>query len=164
MSDYFQEMNFEQIDDDRVAEHQLMLMARYILESGYDELLNIHPELERLPPPASKELVKNLKSRIVTVHDEKCPICLAPNENLEGTEKFLTLPCSHSFHDQCIVPWLEKTNSCPLCRAELKTDDAEYEERKKSKQRKHENLETLHSSMFGWIFFKLTPLSSFSFQ
>lgn len=148
MSDYFQEMNFQAIDDDRVEEHQLMLMARFLHESGFEELLNLHPESERLPPPASKEFVKSLKSRLVTEHDEKCPICLAPNENLT-TEKFLTLPCSHAFHDQCILPWLEKTNSCPLCRAELKTDDAAYEERKKSKQRKQENLDSIHSSMFG---------------
>lgn len=149
MSDYFQEMNFEQIEDDRREEHQYMLMVRFLLESGYDELVNMHPDSERLPPAASKELVQNLKSRLVNEHDEKCPICLAPNENLTGNEKFLKLPCEHEFHDQCILPWLQKTNSCPLCRAELKTDDKEYEERKKSKQRKQENLETIHNSMFG---------------
>lgn len=148
MSDYFQEMNFSPIDSDRVEEHQLMLMARFLHESGFEELLNLHPESDRLPPPASKEFVKNLKSRLVTEHDEKCPICLAPNENLT-TEKFLTLPCAHEFHDQCILPWLEKTNSCPLCRAEMMTDDAAYEERKKAKQRKQENLDSIHSSMFG---------------
>ena len=126
-----------------------MLMARFLLESGFDELINLHPESERLPPPASKEFVAGLKSRKVSEKDEKCPICIAPNENLTGTEKFLTLPCEHAFHDACILPWLERTNSCPLCRAELKTDDAEYEERKKSKQRKQENLDSLHSSMFG---------------
>lgn len=149
MSDYFQEMNFQHVDDDQVEENQLMLMVRFLRESGFDELLNLHPESERLPPPASKEFVKNLKSRAVTIHDEKCPICLAPNENLTGNEKFITLPCKHEFHETCILPWLEKTNSCPLCRAELKTDDVEYEERKKSKQRKQENLDSIHNSMFG---------------
>lgn len=125
-----------------------MLMLRFLLESGYEEFVNMHPDSERLPPPASKELIQNLPSRLVTEHDEKCPICLAPNENLT-TEKFLILPCKHNFHDKCILPWLEKTCSCPLCRQEMKTDDSNYEERKKAKQRKEENLQTIHNSMFG---------------
>jgi E3 ubiquitin-protein ligase RNF181 len=149
MSDYFQEMNFEHVEDDQIEAHQLMLMVRYLRQSGYDELLNMQEfNSERLPPPASKNLVANLKSRLVTEHDEKCPICLAPNENLDG-EKFLTLPCSHEFHDGCILPWLDRTNSCPLCRAEMKTDDQAYEEQKRKKQRKQENIEALHNSMFG---------------
>lgn len=148
MTDYFQEMNFRPIDDDRVAENQLLLMIRFLHESGYDEYFNAQLNGERLPPPTSKELIKNLKSRLVTEHDEKCPICLAPNENLSD-EKFLTLPCGHDFHDSCILPWLERTNTCPLCRSEMKTDDEEYEEQKKKKQRKQENIEALHNSMFG---------------
>lgn len=147
MTDYFEEMNFQPIDDDRVAEHQLMLMVRFLRQSGYDDL-SMQFNTDRLPPPTSQELIKNLKSRLVTVHDEKCPICLAPNENLND-EKFLTLPCDHDFHDECILPWLNRTNTCPLCRSEMKTDDEEYEEAKKRKQRKQENIEALHNSMFG---------------
>lgn len=152
MTDYFQEMNFQQIDDDQIEEHQLMLMVRYLRQSGYDELFNMQFNSERLPPPTSKELIKNLKSRLVTEHDEKCPICLAPNENLsddDNAKKFLTLPCGHDFHDECILPWLSRTNTCPMCRTEMKTDDEEYEEEKKKKQRKQENIEALHNSMFG---------------
>ncbi|KAG5672873.1 hypothetical protein PVAND_002961 [Polypedilum vanderplanki] len=150
MTDYFTEMNFEPIDENQVEAHQLMLMVRYLRQSGYDELFDTQFNTERLPPPASKELIKNLKSRSVTVHDEKCSICLAPNENLTGNEKFLTLPqCNHDFHAECILPWLERTNTCPLCRTEMKTDDSEYEEQKKRKQRKQENVEAIHNSMFG---------------
>lgn len=149
MTDYFQEMSFEPVDESRVEEHQFMLMVRYLRQSGYDEFFSTQFDGERLPPPTSKELIKNLKSRLVTIHDEKCSVCLAPNENLNGNEKFLTLPCKHDFHDECILPWLARTNSCPLCRSEMKTDDAEYEEQKKKKQRKQENIEVLHNSMFG---------------
>lgn len=151
MTDYFEELNCQPVDEENTGTHQLMLMARYLRQSGFDELLGMGLDKDRLPPPASKEIVKNLPSRLVTVDDEKCAICLVPNENLDG-QKFLTLPCSHEFHDSCIMPWLEKTNSCPMCRQEMKTDDQEYEEQKRRKQRQHqreEEIEMLHNSMFG---------------
>ncbi|ESO08959.1 hypothetical protein HELRODRAFT_74541 [Helobdella robusta] len=79
----------------------------------------------------------------------KCPICLAEHDE---RNKILEFPCHHHFHSKCITPWLEKTNSCPLCRHELPTDDKDYEEFKRQKarekQRKFE-LETLHDSMFS---------------
>lgn len=153
MTDYFEELNCQPIEEGHTGSHQLMLMARYLRQSGYEELLNMGFDRDRLSPPASKELVKNLPSRLVTEKDEKCAICLLPNENLSG-QKFLKLPCNHEFHDTCILPWLEKTNSCPMCRQEMKTDDEEYEEGKRRKQRQQqrdEEIEMLHNSMFGWM-------------
>lgn len=73
------------------------------------------------------------------------------------------MPCKHLFHSSCILPWLNnvrmsphcpalcqpltpltlspslrvhlQTNTCPLCRLELPTDNPEYEEFKKDKVR-----------------------------
>lgn len=25
-------------------------------------------------------------------------------------------PCGHYFHNDCLKPWIERTNSCPICR------------------------------------------------
>ena len=53
----------------------------------------------------------------------------------------------------CRSYWFQ-TNSCPLCRFELPTDDPMYEEMKKQKKRseqRKQDIEQLHDSMFGWI-------------
>uniref|UniRef100_V5GWC6 E3 ubiquitin-protein ligase n=1 Tax=Anoplophora glabripennis TaxID=217634 RepID=V5GWC6_ANOGL len=42
-----------------------------------------------------------------------CTICLSP---LKWDMK--TLTCSHVFHSHCITMWLNKKNTCPLCRTE----------------------------------------------
>jgi len=42
-----------------------------------------------------------------------CSICLA--EILAGSQATL-LPCSHLYHEGCIMKWLGRSNTCPLCR------------------------------------------------
>lgn len=58
---------------------------------------------------------------------EECAIC---KDQFELNENVLRLPCRHLYHKQCISPWLDAHNSCPVCRFELPTDDADYEARR----------------------------------
>ncbi|XP_066581916.1 E3 ubiquitin-protein ligase RNF181 [Prorops nasuta] len=146
MSDYFDEMGWTPLGEGETPNHFLQ-MARLLRDCGMWDLLG---ENQRLPPPASKTAVDNLPDVTITSDDTKqCPVCL---KDFDVGSQAKRMPCRHMFHNECIVPWLQKTNSCPLCRHELPTDDEDYELYKKEKLRaveREKDLETLHNSMFG---------------
>ncbi|KAL2251341.1 UNVERIFIED_CONTAM: E3 ubiquitin-protein ligase RING1-like protein [Sesamum indicum] len=48
--------------------------------------------------------------------DMLCPVCKDPFL-LNSTEKMM--PCKHTYHSDCIIPWLKINNSCPVCRFKL---------------------------------------------
>ncbi|XP_053975740.1 E3 ubiquitin-protein ligase RNF181-like [Hylaeus volcanicus] len=145
MSDYFDEMGWTPLGDGE-APNNLMQIARLFRDYGMWNFLGLPNEL---PPPASKSAIENLKEIEVSSSDSKqCPVCL---KDFEAGIFAKCMPCKHTFHTECIIPWLEKTNSCPLCRYELPTDDEDYEMYRKEKQRaveREKDLETLHNSMF----------------
>ena len=43
--------------------------------------------------------------------DDECVVCLDTLLN----KNIAYLPCKHSFHYECIKPWVEKNKSCPIC-------------------------------------------------
>lgn len=45
-----------------------------------------------------------------------CPIC---NEDFCMDETVLCMPCSHIFHNACVMPWLDMKQNCPVCRFQL---------------------------------------------
>ncbi|KAK6249946.1 hypothetical protein QUC31_007420 [Theobroma cacao] len=62
---------------------------------------------------ASKGAIEALEKVKVEGFTGQCVICL--EEILDGM-KACGMPCSHVYHHDCIVSWLEKSNVCPLCR------------------------------------------------
>ena len=78
--------------------------------------------------PISQENAQKLKKFNLTEEyckkDEKgnfekpnCCICL---EEIELGKETLLLPCGHMFHSNCGFTWLKKSNTCPICRFEIK--------------------------------------------
>lgn len=58
-------------------------------------------------------VISKVKQIDCTVADT-CPVCI---DEIEVGSSISRLPCSHSFHKECIVPWLKKNaENCPCCR------------------------------------------------
>ncbi|KAI9350146.1 hypothetical protein BDR26DRAFT_930287 [Obelidium mucronatum] len=63
--------------------------------------------------------------------EEKCVVCqdcfTCSTTEEEGVDSsVLRMPCKHLFHGSCLRPWLKTSNTCPTCRFEILTDNAEY--------------------------------------
>ena len=99
-------------------------------------------------PPASQTAIDKLKhfkmeKKYCKKSDQdpnqleypECSICLMQID--EGQDTIL-LPCGHMFHDGCSTKWLKIHNTCPLCRFELPTDDAEYERERNQRNQQRE--------------------------
>lgn len=83
-------------------------------------------------PPAAKSFVENLPLVELTEEElkEKNVVCAVCKDEVTVEEKVGKLPCSHCYHGDCILPWLNIRNTCPVCRYELPTDDDDYEQSK----------------------------------
>ena len=70
--------------------------------------------------PAAKASIEALKKVRVDVSctARECSICL--EEFCNGSE-VMRMPCSHIYHKDCIVKWLETSHLCPLCRFPMPT-------------------------------------------
>eukprot|EP00826_Nyctotherus_ovalis_P051368 TRINITY_DN6415_c0_g1_i1.p2 TRINITY_DN6415_c0_g1~~TRINITY_DN6415_c0_g1_i1.p2 ORF type:complete len:117 (+),score=29.96 TRINITY_DN6415_c0_g1_i1:678-1028(+) len=90
---------------------------------SYEELL----ALGELIGKVSKGLTREQISKIPTVPYKKnsaeegvyCAIC---QYTLKVMERVKELPCGHTYHAECIVPWLKVQKSCPICWSEVNVD------------------------------------------
>ncbi|KAK7364980.1 hypothetical protein VNO80_13730 [Phaseolus coccineus] len=114
----------------------LTIQDGYVYAAEYDVLFGQFLENESAlkgSPPAAKSVVESLplvelsKEELLQGKNLACAIC---KDEILLEEKVRRLPCSHCYHGDCILPWLEIRNTCPVCRFELPTDDPDYEQRK----------------------------------
>ncbi|EEF47697.1 zinc finger protein, putative [Ricinus communis] len=121
--------------DDRNAEPYFGDHDDYIYTAEYEMLFGQFAENENsliVRPPAAKSVVEKLPSVVLTKEDVESnnALCAVCKDEINVGEKAKQLPCTHRYHGDCILPWLGIRNTCPVCRYELPTDDADYERRK----------------------------------
>ncbi|RLN20283.1 hypothetical protein BBJ28_00015659 [Nothophytophthora sp. Chile5] len=99
-------------------------------DKGEDEdacLRQIFLELERFLeiPPKRKELEARLTRAVLALKDAtavdkttSCCICLSESDpsGAEGDDRMVRLPCSHGFHEDCVISWFHCSATCPICR------------------------------------------------
>lgn len=82
-----------------------------LVEEPFNEVL----QACKPPIPCLKKM--KIQQRTTGLNEDlSCAICL--QDILVGSEAAYTT-CSHVYHCQCIVKWLMKSASCPLCRCRL---------------------------------------------
>lgn len=65
-------------------------------------------------PQAARDIAVGAARVVRVPRGSACAVCL---ESLVGNGA--QLPCRHVFHHECVVPWLARRGSCPLCRLDL---------------------------------------------
>ena len=86
--------------------------------------IGILSELNReVPQPTSEAAIKKFVSHILSedsleiLDKMNCAIC---TDKFVENDKILITTCKHSFHEDCIKPWLDMSNKCPNCREVFK--------------------------------------------
>ncbi|CAI2177038.1 14529_t:CDS:2 [Funneliformis geosporum] len=96
--------------------------------TGFDNIISQLMEQQagrQAPPPATDEMIENLpKTKIskkqIVEEQLGCPVC---KDEFKIGEEAVDLPCTHTFHYDCIKPWLKMNGTCPVCRYSLIIQD-----------------------------------------
>ncbi|CAL9134689.1 unnamed protein product [Musa textilis] len=103
-------------------------IGNYARGSGFNDLIE---QLTRNdghgPPPASQSAIDAMPTvKINQRHlrgDSHCPVC---KEKFELGTEAREMPCKHLYHSDCIIPWLVRHNSCPVCRHRLPSQGSSH--------------------------------------
>ncbi|KAB5588799.1 Zf-rbx1 domain-containing protein [Ceratobasidium theobromae] len=92
------------------------------------------------PVPVPEDMISNWPRTVLTpgnpLESHDCAVCkesfafIPPDKGADSDptkstgdesqpQEALTLPCKHSFHVECIEPWVKVKGTCPVCRYEL---------------------------------------------
>lgn len=89
-------------------------------DSGSDsdeEEIELLPDEDVQPTPTTAEAIDALE-RLTLEAAETCAMC---GVTLQVGDSGTRLPCFHTYHEGCIVPWMQMKNNCPRCHHELPT-------------------------------------------
>ncbi|KAL9231379.1 hypothetical protein vseg_006615 [Gypsophila vaccaria] len=96
-------------------------VSEFLLGSGFDRLLDQLSQIEitGVGTAASKTAIESMPTVLIVETESYCAVC---KEAFAVGENAREMPCQHVYHEDCIVPWLNLRNSCPVCRFEVDPD------------------------------------------
>ncbi|KAL7083213.1 hypothetical protein ACP275_14G147800 [Erythranthe tilingii] len=87
----------------------------------YPPVSEEHAPSTKLDSPKKVQLIELMKSKSLTVsvtdEEDVCPTCL---EEYDSENPKITTKCNHHFHLSCILEWMERSDTCPICDQEMK--------------------------------------------
>mmetsp|Transcript_1533 Transcript_1533/g.2466 ORF Transcript_1533/g.2466 Transcript_1533/m.2466 type:complete len:313 (+) Transcript_1533:42-980(+) len=84
-------------------------------------------------------------SLLCTKGATECSIC---HDDMHEGEVVLKLPCSHVYHNECVMGWLTSHNTCPLCRHELPAASRQEQTENMRQQRGRRDENAAHRQAF----------------
>jgi len=102
----------------RLLERQLQNELETIT-NAYQQSREAEKGKECMSPIMKKKLRKPVLDKDTWCSQPSCPIC---SEEFVVGNCVLQLPCSHIYHEDCAVPWLDMKKTCPICRYQLTND------------------------------------------
>ncbi|CAL9026105.1 unnamed protein product [Prunus brigantina] len=75
--------------------------------------------------PATASSIEGLEEVSVDGLDGTCVICMENFGEDDYGGHARRLPCSHLYHEDCIVEWLETSHLCPVCRYPMPHNNAD---------------------------------------
>ncbi|BES89021.1 Zinc finger, C3HHypothetical protein type (RING finger) [Nesidiocoris tenuis] len=72
----------------------------------------------------TEEIAEIPEVSLYPVSPPQCSICL---EDIKRGSKAKVLSCDHLFHSPCIITWLQRRSTCPVCRANLAKYSRDYD-------------------------------------
>lgn len=76
-------------------------------------------EAENGKPPAAKSVIDMLPTTCLTKVPDDEGVCAVCQDKYCVGDTVCKLPCGHEYHKDCVVPWLERHCTCPVCRHEV---------------------------------------------
>ncbi|KAG6767509.1 hypothetical protein POTOM_028714 [Populus tomentosa] len=78
-------------------------------------------EVAAKPIPATKSSIDALERVVLdaSTSARDCTVCM---EEIDAGREAIRMPCSHVYHSDCIVKWLQTSHMCPLCRYHMPCD------------------------------------------
>lgn len=93
--------NFDRIGIEEFLRH---LGNESAVDRGVDTRI-----LEQLP-------IRKFNASECGANNRECSVCI---ESFKNGDDVMCLPCFHTYHKNCITPWLKTKNTCPVCKHQI---------------------------------------------